>query len=161
MFLASPQMSAPASRFDFTAFRVLYSANSTSLDARTPSLRGPKAGRMQSLFVNCSRSSDFAGSKVDLMDQQKVSGTDADLRAFGSGGDGNKNAGGGGGGGGGKDGDSDREDEEFGPIMKYEEIMRETEARGAKLPADMLDAAMSTGIPKVLLLRYLELQVAF
>ena len=72
---------------------------------------------------------------------------------FGSGG-----AGGRGGGGGSDDGD-DKEEEEFGPILNYEEVMRETEARGATLPSDMLEAAKIVGIRKVLLLRYLDLQV--
>ncbi|XP_057425928.1 protein RETICULATA, chloroplastic-like [Lotus japonicus] len=64
-----------------------------------------------------------------------------------------------GGGGGGGDGDgNDKEEEEFGPILKYDEVLRETEARGATLPLDMLEAAKSVGIRKLLLLRYLDLQ---
>ncbi|KAI4354572.1 hypothetical protein L6164_003422 [Bauhinia variegata] len=65
---------------------------------------------------------------------------------------------GGGGGGGGDDNGGDKEEEEFGPLLKYDEVMRETEARGATLPSDMLEAAKSVGIRKVLLLRYLDLQ---
>ncbi|CAB4315024.1 unnamed protein product [Prunus armeniaca] len=42
--------------------------------------------------------------------------------------------------------------------MKFEEVMKETEARGASLPSDMIEAAKSVGIRKVLLLRYLDLQ---
>lgn len=45
-------------------------------------------------------------------------------------------------------------------MMRFEEVMRETEARGATLPADMLEAAKSTGIRKVILFRYLDLQVS-
>ena len=56
---------------------------------------------------------------------------------------------------------NDNEEEEFGPILKYDEVMRETEARGATLPLDMIEAAKSVGIRKVLLLRYLDLQVQF
>ncbi|GAV65440.1 LOW QUALITY PROTEIN: DUF3411 domain-containing protein, partial [Cephalotus follicularis] len=67
-----------------------------------------------------------------------------------------------GGGGGSDDEDndegSDLEEEELGPIMKFEEVVKETEARSAKLPLDMLEAAKSVGIRKVLLLRYLDLQ---
>lgn len=63
----------------------------------------------------------------------------------------------GGGGDGGGDG-VDPEEEEFGPILKFDEVMKETEARGAKLPSDMLEAAKSVGIRKVLLDRYLDLQ---
>lgn len=68
------------------------------------------------------------------------------------------NDGGGNGGGGGDDAD-DYEEAEFGPIMKFEEVMKEAEARGATLPNDMLEAAKSVGIRRLLLLRYLELQV--
>lgn len=74
--------------------------------------------------------------------------------SFGSGG-----AGGGGGSGGGGDDGGDEEEEEFGPILKYDEVMSETNARGATLPPDMLEAAKSVGIREVLLRRYLDLQV--
>lgn len=81
----------------------------------------------------------------------------------GSGGNGkytNGRGGGGGGGDSGGDGDGgDKEEEEFGPVMKFAEIMKETEARGVSLPSDMIEAAKSVGIRKVLLLRYLDLQV--
>uniref|UniRef100_A0A1J3FUZ6 Protein RETICULATA, chloroplastic n=1 Tax=Noccaea caerulescens TaxID=107243 RepID=A0A1J3FUZ6_NOCCA len=62
------------------------------------------------------------------------------------------------GGGGGSGGGEDYEEKEFGPILKFEEVMRETEARGATLPSDMLEAAKTFGIRKLLLLRYLDLQ---
>lgn len=68
------------------------------------------------------------------------------------------NGGNGGGGGGGGDYD-DYEEAEFGPIMKFDEVMKEAEARGATLPPDMLEAAKSIGIRKLLLLRYLDSQV--
>ncbi|MCD7459298.1 retention in endoplasmic reticulum protein 1 [Datura stramonium] len=61
-------------------------------------------------------------------------------------------------GGGGDNGENDEEEEEFGPLLKFEDVMREAETRGASLPADILEAAKSIGIRKVLLLRYLELQ---
>ncbi|KAK2972276.1 hypothetical protein RJ640_014334 [Escallonia rubra] len=78
------------------------------------------------------------------------------------GGDGNGKypSGGGGGGSGGDDGGEDGEEKEFGPMMKFEEVIRETEARGATLPADMLEAAKTVGIRKLLLLRYLDLQAS-
>ncbi|CAL5192224.1 unnamed protein product [Lathyrus oleraceus] len=76
--------------------------------------------------------------------------------SFGSGG-----AGGGGGGGGGDDDGDEKEEAEFGPMLKYDEVLRETEARGVTLPFDMLEAAKSVGIPKLLLLRYLELEGSF
>ncbi|XP_020879207.1 protein RETICULATA-RELATED 1, chloroplastic isoform X2 [Arabidopsis lyrata subsp. lyrata] len=78
--------------------------------------------------------------------------------------DGGGNGGNGGGGGGGGEGD-DGEDEadkaeekEFGPILKFEEVMKETERRGITLPEDMLEAAKSVGLRKLFLLRYLDLQ---
>ncbi|XP_027352196.1 protein RETICULATA, chloroplastic [Abrus precatorius] len=73
--------------------------------------------------------------------------------SFGSGGTGDGN-----GGGGSDDDGNDKEEEEFGPLLRYEEVMRETEARGTTLPLDMIEAAKSVGIRKVLLLRYLDLQ---
>ena len=64
------------------------------------------------------------------------------------------------GGGGGGEGD-DEEERHFGPILKFEEVMKEAEARGVKLPSDMMEAAKSNGIRKLFLLRYLDLQVGF
>ncbi|KAM3217194.1 protein RETICULATA, chloroplastic [Capsicum annuum] len=84
--------------------------------------------------------------------------------AAGIGGNGKYNGGGGGGGGrgggggGGDNGGGDEEDEEFGPLLKFEDVIREAEARGAKLPADIIEAAKSVGIRKLLLMRYLDLQ---
>lgn len=84
----------------------------------------------------------------------------------GGGDDGGINGGNGGGGdGGGEGGDDGGEDEaeekEFGPILKFDEVMKETERRGIALPEDMLEAAKSVGIRKLFLLRYLDLQVWF
>ncbi|PIN11675.1 hypothetical protein CDL12_15722 [Handroanthus impetiginosus] len=62
------------------------------------------------------------------------------------------------GGGGGDNSDDDYEEREYGPILTFEEVMRETESRGASLPADMLEAAKTVGLRKVFLLRYLDLQ---
>lgn len=70
----------------------------------------------------------------------------------------------GGGGGSGGDGNdehsgSNGEEDEFGPILKFEEVMRETEARGVKLPSDMYEAAKIVGIRKAFMDNYLALQV--
>ncbi|KAH7667977.1 Protein RETICULATA-related protein [Dioscorea alata] len=67
---------------------------------------------------------------------------------------------GGGGGGGDRHNEDDKEDDEFGPVLKFDEIIRETESRGVELPSDMLEAAKTMGIQKVLLERYLDLQAA-
>ncbi|XP_017237503.1 protein RETICULATA-RELATED 1, chloroplastic [Daucus carota subsp. sativus] len=84
----------------------------------------------------------------------------------GSGGDGYTGGfptGGGGGNddGGSEDGGAEHDDEdknEFGPIMKFEEVMKEAETRGATLPMDMLEAAKITGLRRLILTRYLDLQ---
>ncbi|KAF3322291.1 Protein RETICULATA-RELATED 1 [Carex littledalei] len=67
----------------------------------------------------------------------------------------------GGGSGGGDEGAGDGEDYEeieFGPLMRFDEVIRETEARGVELPSDMLEAAKKEGIRKLLLFRYFDLQ---
>ncbi|CAN1294504.1 Protein RETICULATA-RELATED 1, chloroplastic [Linum perenne] len=107
--------------------------------------------------INCLNSESAANSIKDSFPSE-VSGLDD-----GGGGDvfgGNGGSPGGGDGfGGGDDGD-DGEEDEFGPIMKLDDVIRETEARGAKLPVDMLAAAETSGIREKFLLRYLELQDA-
>ncbi|XP_042512892.1 protein RETICULATA, chloroplastic-like [Macadamia integrifolia] len=79
------------------------------------------------------------------------------------GGNGKTPSGGGGGGAGGSDGhgEGDHEEEELGSVMKFEEVMKEAEARGVSLPSDMLQAAKTVGLRKVLLNRYLDLQGSF
>ncbi|KAF2321701.1 hypothetical protein GH714_001619 [Hevea brasiliensis] len=42
--------------------------------------------------------------------------------------------------------------------MRFEEVMKEAETRGVKLPADMVEAAKTTGIREMFVLRYMELQ---
>lgn len=77
-------------------------------------------------------------------------------------GGGNSGNGGGGGDGEGDDGEDEAdkaEEKEFGPILKFDEVMKETERRGITLPEDMLEAAKSVGIRKLFLHRYLDLQV--
>lgn len=73
--------------------------------------------------------------------------------------DGNGDSGGNNGGGGDDDGEEEEEEEkEFGPLVKLDEVMKETERRGIALPEDMSEAAKSVGIRKLFLLRYLDLQ---
>ncbi|XP_030520671.1 protein RETICULATA-RELATED 1, chloroplastic-like [Rhodamnia argentea] len=79
----------------------------------------------------------------------------------GGGGDGGEDRPRGGGGGGGDPGGGDGEQEELGRILKYEDVVRETEARGAELPADMLEAAKSAGLRELILQRYLDLQGSY
>lgn len=87
---------------------------------------------------------------------QSASGLQSPDNNGGDGGDGKDNNGKGGGGG---DNEGDEyEEKEFGPLLKFEEVMKELEGRGATLPQDMIEAAKTVGIRKLLLLRYLELQ---
>nr|XP_019705615.1 protein RETICULATA-RELATED 1, chloroplastic [Elaeis guineensis] len=81
----------------------------------------------------------------------------------GSGGNGKFPPGRRGGDGGRNDGDHEKnngEDDEFGPILKFNEVIGEAEKQGVSLPSDMLEDAKTVGIQKVLLLRYLELQAS-
>ncbi|XP_065868661.1 protein RETICULATA-RELATED 1, chloroplastic [Euphorbia lathyris] len=83
---------------------------------------------------------------------------DLDLRIDGGGDGGDSGVGGGrGGGGGGDEGDSG-EEKEFGPLMKFDEVMKEAEMRGVQLPEDMVEAAKTTGIREMFVHRYLDLQ---
>uniref|UniRef100_A0A0E0LIT9 Uncharacterized protein n=1 Tax=Oryza punctata TaxID=4537 RepID=A0A0E0LIT9_ORYPU len=87
------------------------------------------------------------------------SGGNGKLPSGGGGGDGDN---GGGGGGGGGDG-GDEGDDEFGPILSFDQVVQEVEKRGVSLPslpADMIEAAKSVGIQKLLLLRYLDMQAS-
>jgi hypothetical protein len=77
------------------------------------------------------------------------------------GGDGDNFGGDGGGNDGEGGGEEEEGDEEFGPLLNFEAVMKEVEARGVKLPSDMEEAARITGIREMFLLRYLELQVGF
>lgn len=105
------------------------------------------------------------GKELKISDSEldsKSVGNDSNGVVFdGSGGNGSFGNGGAGGGGSGGDDDNEKEEGEFGPMLKYDEVLRETEARGVTLPFDMLEAAKSVGIPKLLLLRYLDLEVHF
>ena len=110
--------------------------------------------------------------KISASDENRVLDDDSNSTSpapdHGGSGDANdgippENGGGGDGGGdeGEGEGEGDDEDEkEFGPIMKLEDVSRETEKVGATLPEDILEAAKTTGIRELLLMRYLELQVA-
>ncbi|RDY08012.1 Protein RETICULATA-RELATED 1, chloroplastic, partial [Mucuna pruriens] len=124
----------------------------TSSFPRTPpvvlhhSLHNTRAFR-----IHCIPAEPLLPLEQPKLDQADVGGGGGD----GHGGDGGGNGGDGGGGGGGGD------DEEFGPLLNFEAVMRESEARGVKLPSDMVEAARTIGIREMFLLRYLELQVGF
>ncbi|CAN8301017.1 unnamed protein product [Cochlearia groenlandica] len=83
---------------------------------------------------------------------------DGDGDDDGNGNSGNGGDGGGGGGDGGDEGEEEAEEKEFGPILRFEEVIKETERRGITLPEDMLEAARSIGLRKLFLFRYIDLQ---
>ncbi|CAN0900450.1 Protein RETICULATA-RELATED 1, chloroplastic [Linum grandiflorum] len=115
--------------------------------------------------INCAKSDSAANSMKDTLTSDVSRLDDGGGRGDGFGGNGGSPGGGadgfGGNGGSPGDGDGDnREENEFGPILKFDDVIRETNARGAKLPADMLAAAETIGIREKFLLRYLDLQDA-
>ncbi|KAG2296388.1 hypothetical protein Bca52824_043057 [Brassica carinata] len=129
-------------------------------EMKVPVLRIKGTQRSRLLVVNMSH--DVNLGKSDNVrnlgtDEPEKFESDGNVGDGFNGGDGN-GGGGDGDGNGGDDGEEDYEEKEFGPVLKFEEVMRETEARGAKLPSDMLEAAKTFGIRKLLLLRYLDLQ---
>ncbi|CAA7401767.1 unnamed protein product [Spirodela intermedia] len=63
-----------------------------------------------------------------------------------------------GGGGGGDDGEAPQESDEFGPLLRFEEVMAVLGEKGRTLPLDMWEAAEAVGIRKLLLENYLNLQ---
>ncbi|KAE9461335.1 hypothetical protein C3L33_06776, partial [Rhododendron williamsianum] len=110
--------------------------------------------------IKCVDSSDFAAKTVEVeveMDNGSADGGGGGGGGGGSGGDGKFSSGGGGGGGDDSE-ESDYEEEEFGPVMRFEEVMRETEKRGMSLPSDMIEAAKTIGLRSLVLSRYLDLQ---
>ncbi|GMP85564.1 hypothetical protein CsSME_00038664 [Camellia sinensis var. sinensis] len=118
----------------------------------------PQSGVVETIFSKESDGGGSVGKDFGVLEANYVPET-----SCGGGGDDNGNGkvlggGGGGGGGGDNEGDDDKEEDEFGPIMKFEEVIKEAEARGVSLPVDMLEAAKSVGIQRVLLIRYLDLQ---
>ncbi|XAR50896.1 hypothetical protein NMG60_11005354 [Bertholletia excelsa] len=103
------------------------------------------------------------GKDFEVSGANFVPGTDCGSGDGGGGynGKGKFLGGNGGGSGGGDNKGDEKEEEEFGPIMKFEDVIKETEARRASLPLDMLEAAKSLGIRQVLLLRFLDLQASW
>ncbi|KAA3464900.1 protein RETICULATA, chloroplastic-like [Gossypium australe] len=116
-----------------------------------------QAGAATSIVTKGSSESSIRKEEVRIFGEAKIDAGNGGGSFYGNGG----NGGGGGGDGGGDGGDGEKgdpEEEEFGPLMKFEDVMKETNARGATLPSDMMEAAKTVGIRKLLLLRYLDLQ---
>ncbi|KAK8662802.1 hypothetical protein V6N13_024690 [Hibiscus sabdariffa] len=133
-----------------------------TLSLSQPPEVGPQSGAATSIVTKESSESSIRKEVRILGSDEEAKIDEGNGGGFfdGHGGNGKFNNGGGGGGdGGGDDGEKgDPEEDEFGPIMKFEEVMKEVDARGATLPSDMMEAAKSVGIRKLLLLRYLDLQ---
>ncbi|XP_008227034.1 PREDICTED: protein RETICULATA-RELATED 1, chloroplastic [Prunus mume] len=120
--------------------------------------------RNRRFYLNC------AGSETTFVAGQNGNFTVAEARVSepridgsdggNDGGDSGDSFGGGGRGGEGEGdgGDKGGEGDEFGPLLKFDEVMKESEARGVKLPQDMVEAAKATGLREVFLQRYLDLQ---
>ncbi|KAL8496455.1 hypothetical protein ACS0TY_020245 [Phlomoides rotata] len=118
-----------------------------------PSSQSSVRSRSQKSFrIQCTEP-EAVTEKVDLSEDFEEPKVDNNGDGGGDGGDW-RLPNGGGGGGEGDEGDGD----ELGPVMKYDDVLAEAERRGAVLPADMLQAAKSTGIPRLILDRYLDLQ---
>ncbi|XP_072962680.1 protein RETICULATA, chloroplastic-like [Typha angustifolia] len=117
--------------------------------------RNPRSLSSASSPKGTSFPASHAVERRDLFAEKGKWMTFVEMEGGNGGGDGKLPPGGGGGEG---DVGDDREEEEFGPVMNFEEVMKETESRGVRLPADMLEAAKSIGIRRVLLFRYLDLQ---
>ncbi|KAK4482676.1 hypothetical protein RD792_009841 [Penstemon davidsonii] len=118
----------------------------------TPSIKTTSFHK--TLRIKCGES-DTLTETIPLSENLEEPKTD-DNGGGGDGGNGRLPTGGGGGGGGGDEGNND--EDEFGPIIKYADVLKEAENVGAILPADMLEAAKSTGIRRLILTRYLDLQ---
>ncbi|KAG8387557.1 hypothetical protein BUALT_Bualt02G0033800 [Buddleja alternifolia] len=118
-----------------------------------PSVR---IGHGKSIRIRCSDPGTVTGT-IPLSEDFEVPKVE-DNGGGGDGGNGKSQFGGGGGGGEGDKYEDDGGEEEFGPIIKFDEVLREAESRGAVLPDDMLEAAKSTGLRRLILTRYLELQ---
>ncbi|KAE8705602.1 Phototropic-responsive NPH3 family protein isoform 1 [Hibiscus syriacus] len=104
-------------------------------------------------------SSSLEGGKGNFDDESRVleiGNGDQKKYNFGSGGG---NEGGGLFGGEGGDEGENGDERDFGPILKFEDVMKEANARGVELPSDMLEAAKSNGLRKLFVLRYLDLQI--
>ncbi|XP_052173882.1 protein RETICULATA-RELATED 1, chloroplastic [Diospyros lotus] len=127
-------------------------ANSAKFVALSHSARSKRVIRFKCVG---SESAENAVRILEEVETDSAPKTDDGSAGGGDGSNGSFPPGGGGGGGGDED---DNDEEEFGPVMKFEEVMRETEMRGATLPSDMLEVAKATGLRRLLLTRYLDLQ---
>lgn len=56
-------------------------------------------------------------------------------------------------------GDDDDDENEFGPSMKFDDVIKMAELNDVSLPGDKLEAAKVSGLCKLIVDRYLDLQV--
>uniref|UniRef100_A0A6N2L5P0 Uncharacterized protein n=1 Tax=Salix viminalis TaxID=40686 RepID=A0A6N2L5P0_SALVM len=136
-----------APKINFTA-KIFSSVKNHSNDSLSHPIKLVCSFNSTTHSVKCAFSDSTSGTVTDgnLNDDPRVLDIASELRT-----DGGDNGCGG-------DGGDSEEEKEFGPILKLGEVMKEIEARGIELPADMMEAAKSIGIRKMFLLRYLDLQ---
>ena len=125
----------------FSTSRSLKTLNSQPILQKTRSFR-----------IRCTAPDPLAANSI-APSKPEIGGDDGGAAGGGGAGGGDGEGGGGGG--------NDDGDEEFGALLNFEAVMEEAEARGVKLPLDMVEAAKITGIREMFLRRYLELQVGF
>lgn len=119
--------------------------------------RGEKKA-LRAVRVFCSYGDERVSLGSRVVGLSAGDGDDGVVESGNGGGNGKAGGGeGGDGGGGGSDGDSE-EEREFGVSLNWEQVAKELETRGIVLPSDMAEAARTTGIRKLLLERYIELQ---
>ncbi|CAK8535329.1 unnamed protein product [Lathyrus sativus] len=135
----------------------------TTWNTNTPQSNNtvPSLNNFSSITLNNSSFNKTHVVRIRCIKSESISPLEpviSDQPDIGGGGDDGDNFGGGRGGDDGDGGGESEGDEEFGPLLNFEAVMKEVEARGATLPSDMEEAARITGIREMFLLRYLELQ---
>ena len=139
--------------------KVCFVTVSNSVVCRGGERRGKRGSFSRTVRVFCSYGDERGIVDVGVLGGDGVGVGDSLRVESGKGGGNGKAGGAGGGGGGGGGGDGEAEEErEFGVLLNWEQVARELEARAIVLPADMAEAAKTTGIRKLLLERYMELQ---
>ncbi|KAK9061588.1 hypothetical protein SSX86_018770 [Deinandra increscens subsp. villosa] len=132
-----------------------------SITLHNPLSRNPSSGRSLHVYKLKSSKSDNLGNMATVTavfdskpDRESDGGDDGNGKFP----PGNGGGGGGDGGGGGGGDEGDHDEKEFGPLMKFEEVIKVAESNGVNLPEDMMEAAKVTGLRELILTRYMDLQ---
>jgi len=145
-----------SSSLSFTISNTIQNINNTVPSLNTfcsITLNNNSFNKTHHFRIHCINQDPLSPLQLPKSDHPQIGGNDGDD-------DGGDNFNGGGNGDGGGEGEEEG-DQEFGPLLNFEAVMKDVEARGVKLPSDMEEAARVTGIRQMFLLRYLELQVGF